>query len=255
MSNPRVITVVNQKGGAGKTTSTVHLAAAFAERGQRVLVVDLDQQCNATTWLGATVGEDDPDVLSVLLRQNSIDEAVVDSVVAGVKVLPATPELAAVERHLGGKAGAELRLKTALAAATGHDLVLIDCPPSLGVLSSSGLAAATDVLVPVAAGSMELEAVARLTDTVAEVGEALNPGLRIGHVLVCAADLRRRLDQDVLAALQRAFPDEVMTTVIGSSIRVREAYSHNQPVTMTDPTGKAATQYRAAATELIERMH
>lgn len=255
MSTNRVITVANQKGGAGKTTTTVHLAAAFAERGQRVLVVDLDQQCNATTWLGAAVGDEQPDVLSVLMRQATVDEAARGCGVDGVEVLPATPELAAVERHLGGTAGAELRLKTALQAATTRDVVLIDCPPSLGVLSSSGLAAATDVLVPVAAGSMELEAVARLSETVEEVGEALNPGLRIGHVLVCAVDLRRRLDQDVLAALQRAFPDEVMTTVISSSIRVREAYSHAQPVTMTDPTGKAATQYRAAATELIERMH
>jgi chromosome partitioning protein len=250
---PRVVTIVNQKGGAGKTTTAVHLAAACAETGARVLVVDLDQQCNATTWLDAKAGEHD--VLSVLLKQASVDDATVDSVIPGVQVLPATSELAGLERHLGGSPGAELRLRSALQLLDAYDIVFIDCPPSLGLLSASGLAAATDVLVPVAAGSMELEAVGKLADTVTEVGEALNPGLTIGHVLVCAADLRRRLDQDVLAALERAFPDQVMHTVIGNSIRVREAYSHAQPVTTYDPTGKAAQQYRAAAAELTERMH
>lgn len=247
----RTVAVVNQKGGTGKTSSAVNLAAAVAGMGRTVLVVDLDEQHNATTWLGAHAGEHD--VLSVLLREADVDDAVVDCAVPGVQVLAGTDELAGLERHLAGKPGAELRLRSALERARDRDLTLLDCPPTLGLLAVSGLAAATEVLVPVAPGAMELEAVARLTDTVAETGEALNPGLTIDHLLVCAADLRQRLDVDVIAALRRAYPTQTLDTVITKSVRLRESYSRALPVTAYDPNGKAAEQYRQAAHELLER--
>lgn len=247
----RTIAVVNQKGGTGKTTTTVNLAAAIAETGRSVLVVDLDSQRNATTWLDATPGE--YDVLSVLLREATVDQAAVPSAVPGVEVLPATKELRGVERGLSGTPGVELRLRAALTQARPRDVVLIDCLPALGLLTVSGLAAADEVLVPVLPGGIELEAVAELVGTVAEVGEGLNPGLHIGHVLVAGADLRQRLDVDVIAALRARFPAETLTTVIGRSVRIRESYNHAQPVTVFDPTGKASDQYRAVAAELLQR--
>ena len=247
----RTIAVVNQKGGTGKTSSAVNIAAAACEAGLTVLLVDLDEQHNATTWLGAIAGEHD--VLSVLLKQADVDDAVVDCVVPGVQVLAGTDELAGLDRALGGKPGVELRLRTALAAARPRDLVILDCPPQLGLLAVSGLAAATEVLVPVKPGAKELEAVARLDTTVAEVGEALNPGLTINHLLVCVAETRQRLDLDVIAALRRAYPDQTLQTVIGKSVRIPESYARAQPITLYDPHSKPAEQYREAARELLER--
>jgi chromosome partitioning protein len=247
----RVIAVANQKGGTGKTTTTVNLAAAIAETGRSVLVVDLDSQRNATDWLGAQTGA--LDVLSVLMREASLDEATVASAVPGVEVVPATSELAGVERGLSAKPGVELRLRKALAEARDRDVVLIDCLPALGLLTVSGLVAADEVLVPVLPGGVELQAVAELVDTVGEVADGLNPGLRIAHVLVVAADLRQRLDTDVIAALRTRFPEATLDTVIQRSVRIRESYTRRAPVTVTDPTGRAAAQYRAAAAELLTR--
>lgn len=247
----RTIVVINQKGGTAKTTTAVNLAAAFAAAGHSVLVVDLDEQCNATEHLDATPGEHD--VVSVLTREAGIDQAVVRSGTSGVEVVPASPELDGIERALGGKPGVELRLRTALAKARPRDVVLLDCPPSLGLLSANGLAAASEVLVPVAAGAMELAAVARLQATLDEVAEALNPGLQISHLLACRFDDRRRLDQDVLGSLQRAYPEQVLKTVIHENVRIKEAYSRRQPVLAYDPKSRGAEEYEDAAREILQR--
>jgi len=251
VTSQRTIAVINQKGGSGKTTTTVNIAAALAEQGHRVLVVDLDAQCSATRYLAARLGA--ADVLSVLLREAEVDGAAVNTVVAGVQVLAASAELYGVERHFGATAGAELRLRAALTRSTPRDFVLIDCPPALGLLAVSALTAATEVLVPVTTGAMELEAVAELRSTVADVAEALNPKVAIRHVLACRADSRRRLDADVLASLRTAFPAELLDTVITERVRLRESYSHRQPITLYDPHGEATKQYRAAATEISKR--
>jgi chromosome partitioning protein len=247
----RTIVVINQKGGTAKTTTAVNLAAAFAAASRTVLVVDLDEQCNATDHLDAAPGEHD--VVSVLTKQADLDAAAVPSGTPGVEVVPASHELDGIERALGGKPGVELRLRTALAKARPRDIVLLDCPPSLGLLSANGLAAATEVLVPVAAGAMELGAVVRLQATLDEVAEALNPGLSIDHVLATRIDERRRLDQDVLASLGRAYPDQLLKTVIHENVRIKEAYSRRQPVLSYDPKGRAAEEYHAAALEILNR--
>lgn len=243
------VAVANQKGGTGKTTTVVNLAAAIAETGRRVLVVDLDAQANATTWLGAA--PDKFDTLSVLLRDAGIDEAAVPSNIPGVEVVPATSELSSVERALASDVGVELRLRAALDRATARDVVLIDCLPALSLLTVAGMAAADTVLVPVLPGALELEAVAQLLGTVDKVAEALAPDLAVGHVLVCGAGTRTRMDRDVVATLRRRFPRETMQTVIGRTVRLAEAYARRQPITVYDPTGKAAEQYRAAAAELL----
>ncbi len=210
------------------------------------------QPAQRAEWLGAVPGK--YDVLSVLMREAGVDEAAVPAAVPSVEVVPATAELTGVERGLSSKPGIELRLKRALHEARPRDVVLIDCLPALGLLTVSGLVAADEVLVPVLPGGIELAAVAELVDTVAEVGDGLNPGLTIGHVLVVAAtDQRQRLDLDVIAALRERFPDATLQTVIGRSVRIRESYNRHQPITVYDPHGKASQQYRDAARELLQR--
>lgn len=243
------IAVTNQKGGVAKSTTVVNLAGAIAETGRSVLVIDLDAQADATRWLDAKPGESD--VLSVLLREATVDEAVVPCVVPGIEVLPATSELAGAERSLSSQVGIELRLRTALARARPRDVVLIDCPPSLGLQTVGGLAAAETVLVPVVPGVLELHAVAALAETVDQVADALAPGLAIGHILVSAATPRTRIDRDVVASLRRRFPDQLMKTVITRSTRLREAAAARKPITVWDPGSGAAEQFRAAAAELL----
>lgn len=251
MTAARIIAVLNQKGGSGKTTSAVNIAAALADMGRTVLLADLDAQSSATRYLGIPAGG--PDVLSVLLKDATIDQAAVPSAVTGLSVLAATEELSAIDRHLAGEPGVELRLRSSLAAAAPYDYVILDCAPALGLLSVSALTAAGEVLVPVTTGAMELDAVAQLRVTVAKVAEALNPGIAIRHVLACRADIRRRLDTAVLESLRKAFPAEMLDTVITERVKLRESYGHHQPITVYEPHSEAAQQYRDAASEIDRR--
>ncbi len=246
----RSIAVANQKGGVGKTTSTVSIAACAAEAGRRVLVVDLDPQASATRWLGAT--DELGSVLDVLAGDAKAREVVVPSTVQHIDVIPASINLVSVERALGGQPGAEMVLARALEDIAGdYDLLLLDCPPTLGLLAVSALVAAGEVLVPVGMGSMELDGVADLLRSVQLVAERLRPGLAVTAVLPSGFDRRQKLSQDVLAALTQRFGTDVVLPPIRTSVRMAEAPSAREPITSYAPRSAVAEDYRAATTALL----
>ncbi len=250
----RVIAVVNQKGGTAKTTTAVSLAVALAELHQRVVLIDLDPQGSATLWLGHSPTTGLADVLSDGQRLDSILEV---TKVEGLELVPASKALTNADRVLSGEPGIQTALRTALTTLPPRDFVLIDCQPSLGLLSVMALAAAPEALVPVGAGSMELEGLAELTRTVGKVRDRLNPSLKISAVLACRIDKRgaslTRISAGVLDSLRRHFPAELLDTMIFESTRLKEAPSHHLPISQYDPNGQATKSYRAAAEELLNR--
>jgi len=248
----RSIAVANQKGGVGKTTSTVSIAACAAERGRRVLVVDLDPQASASRWLG--VDAEQGSVLDVLAGDATAREVLRPSTVERVDVIPASISLVGVERALGGQPGAEMVLSRALADVTSdYDLVLLDCPPTLGLLAVSALVAAGEVLVPVGIGSMELDGVADLLRSVQLVAERLSPGLAVTAVLPSGYNHRQKLSQDVLEALVERFGADVVLPPVRSSVRMAEAPSAREPITTYAPRSPVAEDYRLATTALLEQ--
>lgn len=250
---PRVIAVANCKGGSLKTTTAVNLAQALYDQGQSVLVVDMDEQCNATTALGGTHDGGAPDILSVIMRQATLDDAETTTP-GGVGLVPATHELGHVDAYFSKKPGLHGILRTALqASGRPYDYVLIDCPGSMNNMTLTALAASTEILVPVASGSMELEAVFRFEQHLQESVDLLNPEARINHILVGRVELNQIADNDVLRALRGQYPDETMVTVIPKSVRVTESYSALCPVVTYAPTSKPAFAFNDAAKELHGR--
>ena len=246
------LAVVNQKGGSGKTTTTVNLAAALSEIGSQVLVVDLDPQASASAWLGSKhAGRE---FLEVFTDKGNLAALVRETGILGVDLVPSSTWLAGVERALAGEVGAELILREAMTALSEPwDFVLLDCPPSLGLLTVSALCAAREVLVPVEASSMALAGLAGVMQTVDRVRDRLNPDLAVSEILVCRVDARTNLSREVVERLRERFGKLVMNSVVRESVRLREAWSFAQPVTIYDPRGRGAEDYRDAAAELLER--
>lgn len=245
--------VTSQKGGSGKTTTAVNVAAALGERGTRVLVVDLDPQCSASAWLGAH--EDGRGLLDVFTGQATLGALVRETAVEHVSVVPASQWLVGVDRLVAGEPGAETIFRRALGKLPAKwDLVLLDCPPSLGLLSVSALVAASSVLVPVEASSLGLAGLTGLLQTVETVRDRLNPSLTVGAILACRVDTRTNLGRDVVDDLRRRFPKLVLQTTIRESVRLKEAWSFSQPVTAYAPTSSGAEDYRAVAVELLNRL-
>jgi len=244
--------VTNQKGGSGKTTSAVNLAAAAGELGRRVLVVDLDPQASASAWAGHAGRRTGPPRRSHR-RGRLWRTSWVETPAAGVDLIPSSAWLANVDRALAGEVGAELAFRDAVKALPERwDLVLVDCPPALGLLTVSALAAVREVVVPVETSAMALAGLAALLRTVERVRDRLNPGLAVRAVLPCRVDARTNLARDVVAHLRERFGSLVTETTIRESVRVREAWSFGQPVTTYDPRGAGAEDYRAAARELLD---
>lgn len=252
--NQRVIAVANQKGGVGKTTTVVNLAAGLAKHGWRVLVVDLDPQGNATMGSGIIKHTLCHSVYSVLLAEATVEEACQTVQKSGYDVLPANRELAGAELELVHELAREQRLKNALAAVSDkYDYVLIDCPPSLSLLTLNGLVAAGSVLIPMVCEYYALEGLSDLVATLRKVRLAVNPKIEIIGLLRTMFDARSNLSQQVAAQLAQHFRDKVFQTVIPRNIRLAEAPSHGLPGLIYDPMSRGAQSYQALVAELLAR--
>ena len=246
----RTIAVMNEKGGSGKTTTTISLAAVLAERGLFVLVVDLDPQASASLWLGR--GRE-PGLYRAIAERANLQPYVRPTAVTGVELIAGSRELAAVD-DLRGRIGIQTALKRALAGlGTRWDLVLIDCPPNLGLLAVNALAAADEVLVPVETHGIAAIGLRDLLRTIEDARESqVNPTLVIGAILATRFN-RTREAKDCLQQMQEAFPRETLRTVIRESARLGEAFSYARTVIEHDPEGMASADYRCVASELLER--
>jgi len=248
----RRLAVWNQKGGTCKTTTVVNLAAALGEGGARVLVVDLDPQGDASDSFG--VPWEGKGLLDVFQGERELASLVQSTSAPGVDLIPSSQFLVGLERSLAGEVATETILRRALDALPARwDVVLLDCPPSVSLLPISALAACSEVVVPVFTQFLPLKGVAALLRTLDKVRAALNPGLRIVGVLACVVD-GTRLSREVTEKLRTRFASEVFRTVVRKSTRLAEAASHKMPVTLYDPEGNGAADYRALAGELFERL-
>lgn len=250
----RIICVANQKGGVAKTTTSVNLAAALALRGQRVLVVDVDPQGNATTGLGIDRTSVEVSSYDLLLGEGDLTTAARATAIDGLNCVPATLDLAGAEIELVGSLAREHKLSEALATATAdYRFVFIDCPPSLGLLTVNALVAARDLLVPVQCEYYALEGLGQLLGTAERVRSALNPELRISGMLLTMYDARTKLSSQVSDEVRAHFGDFVFKTVIPRSVRLSEAPSFGEPVLTLDPSSRGAISYKLLAAEMEQR--
>ena len=248
----RTVAVAMQKGGSGKTTTSVSLAAALAEAGQRVLLVDVDPQANATSWYA--VGDRGKGMFACLCENARIDGVITKTGIEGVDVAPASTWLVGAERALAAEVGAETLLRRRLRDVAGrYDVALIDTPPTLDILTVAALVAADQVLIPVAAHVLALNGLAQLLETIDTVRDRLNERLEILGIVPCRLDARTRHGGEVVAELRKRFPAETFATAIRENVRLAEAPSFGQPITTYDPGSAGAADYRALAGEVLSR--
>lgn len=248
---PRIIACANQKGGVGKTTTAVNLGAALAEAGYRTLVVDLDPQGNASTGLGINIRDLQLSMYDVVIHEASIDDTIEATAMKNLFVAPASLDLAGAEIELVPAFSRELRLRHALAEVDeDYDYVLIDCPPSLGLLTVNGLAAAGEVLVPIQCEYYALEGLGQLLRNVALVQRNLNPTLQISTFVCVMYDARTKLADQVVSEVRAHFGDKVCRIVVPRTVRLSEAPSFGQPILAFDPRSRGAIAYRELAREV-----
>jgi len=251
---PPVIAIVNQKGGVGKTTTAINLGAALAELGHPTLLIDLDPQANSTSGLGLDPSRVRLSVYQLLTGQASVAETVLATRTPGLKLIPSHIDLAGAEIELAGASERETLLRRAIAGTPSEfEYVLIDCPPSLGLLTLNALTAATDMLIPTQCEFFALEGLRHLMYTHQLVRSRFNPSLAIAGIVMTQFDARTTLSWDVLETVRRSHAQQVMQTLIPRNVRISEAPSHGKSVLEYDPTCRGAAAYRALAKELLER--
>jgi chromosome partitioning protein len=253
-----VIAISNQKGGEGKTTTAVNLAASLAAAERPVLLIDMDPQGNASSSVGYTRGTAERGTYDLLLGQAELHEVVQSTELANLDVIPASPDLAGAEIELVGVEGRESVLASALARAREAkqfrwEFVVLDCPPSLGILTLNALVAATSVLIPMQAKYFSLEGLGALVGTIDRVKAALNPTLTVEGIVFCMFDRRTNLAQQVVSEVQSHFPGRVFETMIPQNIRLSESPSFGKPALLYDIESKGAQAYLTLAKELLER--
>lgn len=251
-STCRIVAVANQKGGVGKTTTTVNVGAAMAQQGRRVLVIDVDPQANATSGFGLRRGEGAGTSYDVLLGQRSIADVAMGTGIDGVAVVPSSADLAGAEVELVDQEGRERRLADSLSSVLdSYDYVLLDCPPSLGLLTLNALVAASSVLIPLQCEYFALEGIGHLLGTIRRVKERLNPGLEIEGILLTMFDGRLNLSVQVAEDARQHFGDKVYQTMIPRNVRLGEAPSFGRPITVYDPTCVGAASYFNLTKEIL----
>ncbi len=249
-----VVALANQKGGVGKSTTAINLAATLAFNQVKVLLIDLDPQGNATSGLGIDRGSIDLSIYDVLLKEAVLDDAIEATSVRNLFVVPATIDLAGAEIELVSQFSRETRLRAAIGQLDQEfDLILIDCPPSLGLLTVNALAAADEVMIPIQCEYYALEGLSQLLKNVDLVGVNLNPRLKVGGVVLTMYDGRTRLSKDVASQIKLHFADIAYRTVIPRSVRLSEAPSYGEPIEAFDPMSRGAIAYRHLGKEFIKR--
>jgi chromosome partitioning protein len=250
-----VLAVVNQKGGVGKSTTAVNLAATLADEGERVLLVDLDPQGNATSGYGLDKNQREQCIYDALLADVPLEQLIEPVGVNGVFVVPSTIQLAGAEIELVSAFSRETKLKQVLSPVLGDfDFIIIDCPPSLGLLTINALTAAAGVLIPVQCEYYALEGLSKLLESVRLVKTHLNTELEVFGVVMTMFDGRTKLSQQVVNEVRDFFGERVFDTLIPRSVRLSEAPSFGLPVTLFDPTGRGAEAYKQLAKEVIARV-
>ena len=256
----KIISLVNQKGGVGKTTTSINLAAALGKEGKKVLLIDLDPQRNATTGLGYSSGDYDHDIYEVMTSKCNIKDAVIKTKFKNLSILPSTINLAGVDVEFvknmleNNEFKQNDQLKLALSEIKDrYDYIIIDCQPALGIATMNALVASNSVIIPVQCEFFALEGITQLLNSIIMVQSSMNPGLRIEGVLLTMLDGRTNIGLEVIEEVRKYFKDKVFNTLIPRLVRLVEAPSHGMPINEYDPSSRATLAYQNLAKEVISR--